>query len=46
MKMDPVKPGLAGKHLVEIGEVIVDEMGKRLRSVHAVQYVGALYMGA
>ena len=37
VKMNPVEPGLAGQHLVEISEVVVDEMGKWFRSVHAVQ---------
>ena len=35
MQVDAVQAGLAGEHLVEIGEVVVDEVRKRLRWVHA-----------
>jgi hypothetical protein len=35
MEMDAVEAGLGRKHLVQIGEVVVDEMRKWLRWVHA-----------
>ena len=35
VQVDAVLARLAGKNLVEIGEVIIDKMGERLRLVHA-----------
>jgi hypothetical protein len=36
VKMDSVQTRLAGQHLIEVGEIVVDEMRKRLRCVQAV----------
>ena len=35
VKVNAIKACLAGQRLIEIGEVIVDKMGERLRWVHA-----------
>ena len=35
MQVHAVQAGLAGEHLLEIGEVVVDEVRKWLRWVHA-----------
>jgi hypothetical protein len=39
VQVDAVETRPAGKHLVQVREVIVDEMRKRLRWVHARSYV-------
>ena len=39
MNVDPVQPGVAGQRLVQVREVVVDEVGKRLRWVHAHSYL-------
>ena len=44
--MDAVQAGLAGQDLVQVREVIVDEMRKWLRWVHARMYVLALSAAA
>jgi hypothetical protein len=35
VQMHPVQAGLCGENLVQVREVVVDEVGKRLRWVHA-----------
>ena len=35
VQVNAIEARLAGEHLIEIGEVIVDKMGEGLRWVHA-----------
>jgi hypothetical protein len=44
--VNAVKGGLAGKHLMEIGEVVVDKMGEWLRWIHFVVRAGAPSLGS
>jgi hypothetical protein len=39
MEMDAIQAGLTGEHLVQVREVVVDEVRKRLRWVHTRSYV-------
>jgi hypothetical protein len=45
MEMDAVQAGLTGTDLVEIREIVVDEVRKRLRWVHAGSWLALCCLG-